>query len=248
MLKIRIIPILTFNGIGLVKTKKFQNPRMIGNPVQAARVYNSRGVDELVFLDIIASKQKRKPNLKLIEDVIKQCYMPVAIGGGIETIDDINNLLKIGADKVVVKSKAILDKNFMIEAIKFFGSQCITVSIDAIKLNNSYKIFNEFGLDINIESFVKEMEDLGVGEFILNSVDNDGMMSGFNIELVNNVEQYTNTPIVVVGGAGNMGHYIDLFNKTKTNSVGSSSIFHFTQHTPLDIKTELKNINLPIRI
>jgi cyclase len=248
MLKIRIIPILTFNGIGLVKTKKFQNPRMIGNPVQAARVYNSRRVDELVFLDITASKQKRKPNLKLIEDVIKQCYMPVAIGGGIETIDDINNLLKIGADKVVIKSKAILDKKFMIEAIKFFGSQCITVSIDAIQLNNTYKIFNEFGLDINIESFIKEMEDLGVGEFILNSVDNDGMMSGFNIELVNNVEQHTNTPIVVVGGAGNMGHYIDLFNKTKTNSVGSSSIFHYTQYTPHDIKAELKSINLPIRI
>ena len=107
MLKVRIIPILTFNGFGLVKTKQFLNPRMVGNPVQAARVYNSRGVDELVFVDILATEQKRKLNLKLVADVIKECYMPVGIGGGISSIDDINNLLKIGADKVIIKTKFI---------------------------------------------------------------------------------------------------------------------------------------------
>ena len=112
MLKVRIIPILTFNGFGLVKTKNFQNPRMVGNPVQSARVYNSRGVDELVFLDITASNQKRKINLKLVADVIKECYMPVGIGGGIESINDINDLLKIGADKVVIKTKALTNRPF----------------------------------------------------------------------------------------------------------------------------------------
>jgi cyclase len=131
MLKVRIIPILTFNGFGLVKTKKFTNPRMVGNPVQAARVYNSRGVDELVFVDIFASSQNRKVNLKLVADVIKECYMPVAIGGGIETIEDINNLLKIGADKVIIKTKALLDAKFIDEAVAFFGSQCISIAIDA---------------------------------------------------------------------------------------------------------------------
>ena len=120
MLKVRIIPILTFNGFGLVKTKTFTNPRMVGNPVQTARVYNSRGVDELVFLDIFATSQKRKINLKLVADVIKECYMPVAIGGGIESIEDINALLKIGADKVVIKTKAITDKKFVSEAVSFF--------------------------------------------------------------------------------------------------------------------------------
>jgi cyclase len=104
MLKVRVIPILTFNGLGLVKTKQFSNPRMVGNPVQAARVYNSRGVDELIFLDISASQQNRKINLKLVADVIKECYMPVGIGGGIASIDDINNLLKIGADKVIINT------------------------------------------------------------------------------------------------------------------------------------------------
>ena len=115
MLKLRIIPVLTFNGFGLVKTKQFKNPRMVGNPVQAARVYNSRGVDELAFIDITASKQKRKLNLKLVGDVIKECFMPVTIGGAVSTIEDINNLLKIGADKVVIKSAALTDLNFIKE-------------------------------------------------------------------------------------------------------------------------------------
>ena len=141
MLKLRIIPLLTFNGFGLVKTKQFLYPRMVGNPVQAARVYNSRGVDELIFLDISASLQNRKINLKLVADVIKECYMPVGIGGGISSIEDINNLLKIGADKVIVKTKALIDKTFIKQCVSFFGSQCISISIDAIKNGDNYSIY-----------------------------------------------------------------------------------------------------------
>jgi cyclase len=248
MLKVRIIPILTFNGFGLVKTKKFGNPRMVGNPVQAARVYNSRGVDELVFLDILASAQKRKINLKLVADVIKECYMPVAIGGGIETIEDINNLLKIGADKVVIKTKALLDNHFIKEAVSFFGSQCISISIDAYKTSDGYKIHNNLGLDKLLDEFINEMVDCKVGEFILVSVDNDGMMNGFDTDLINYIEKMTNIPVIAVGGGGDMKHYTDLFSKTGVQAVGSASIFHFTQYTPLDIKNELKLINIPVRI
>lgn len=248
MLKVRIIPILTFNGFGLVKTKEFGNPRMVGNPVQSARVYNNRGVDELVFIDIFATVQKRKINLKLVADVIKECYMPVAIGGGIETIEDINNLLKIGADKVVIKTKALLDKDFIKEAVDFFGSQCISISVDAYKTPEGYKINNKLGLDIRLDDFVQEMIDCKVGEFVLVSVDNDGMMNGFDIELVNYVQEMTNIPIIAVGGGGNMEHYNELFSKTNVQAVGSASIFHFTQYTPLDIKNELKSINVPVRI
>jgi cyclase len=146
MLKVRIIPVLTFNGFGLVKTKRFVNPRMVGNPVQAARVYNNRGVDELVFIDINATTQKRKINLKVVSDVIKECYMPVAIGGGIETIEDINDLLKIGADKVIIKTKALLDIDFIKKAVAFFGSQCICISIDTYCTENGYQIFNNLGI------------------------------------------------------------------------------------------------------
>lgn len=248
MLKVRIIPILTFNGFGLVKTKKFSNPRMVGNPVQAARVYNNRGVDELVFIDIFATSQKRKINLKLVADVIKECYMPVAIGGGIETIQDINDLLKIGADKVIIKTKALTDIDFIKEAVAFFGSQCISIAVDAVKTTNGYKIYNKLDIDKSLEDYVQELIECKVGEFVLVSVDNDGMMNGFDTELINSVEKMTNIPIIAVGGGGNMEHYNELFSKTNVQAVGSASIFHFTQYTPLDIKNELKSIKIPVRI
>lgn len=248
MLKARIIPILTFNGFGLVKTKKFSNPRMVGNPVQAARVYNQRGVDELVFLDIFASEQKRKINLKLVADVIKECYMPVAIGGGITTIEDITNLLKIGADKVVIKSKALTDIDFIKQAVNVFGSQCITIAVDAYKAESGYKIHNKSGSDISLDNFLTNMTECEVGEFVVTSVDNDGMMNGFDNDLINYVLSKTAIPVIAVGGGGDMTHYSDLFTKTKTEAVGSASIFHFTQYTPLDIKNEIKKINIPVRI
>ncbi len=248
MLKVRIIPILTFNGFGLVKTKQFANPRMVGNPVQSARVYNSRGVDELVFLDIFASAQKRKINLKLVADVIKECYMPVAIGGGIESIQDINDLLKIGADKVVIKTKAFLDKDFIKESVLFFGSQCISIAVDVQQSESEYSVHNKLGLQISLDDFLSEMIVCKVGEFIVNSVDNDGLMSGFDTDLINYVLSKTQIPVVAVGGGGKMEHYNELFSKTNVKAVGSASIFHFTQFTPLDIKNELKNIGIPVRL
>ena len=248
MLKARVIPVLTFNGFGLVKTKKFTNPRMVGNPVQNARVYNSRGVDELVFIDIYATKQNRKINLKLVSDVIKECFMPVAIGGGIESIQDINDLLKIGADKVIIKTKALQDVQFIKDAVSFFGSQCICISIDVYKSDNVYKIYNTIGIDKSLDVFLQEMTSCEVGEFFLVSVDNDGMMGGFDLELVNYVEKKTKIPIIAAGGGGNMNHYNELLSKTKVRAIGSASIFHFTRYTPLDIKNELKSINIPVRI
>lgn len=221
---------------------------MIGNPVQAARVYNSRGVDELVFLDISASEQHRKINLKLVADVIKECYMPVAIGGGIASLADINSLLKIGADKVIIKTKALTDKDFILQAVDFFGAQCISIALDAIKAEGGFKIFNKLSLDISLESFIGKMEECGVGEYVVTSVDNDGLMEGFDIPLINEVATLTQRPIIAVGGGGNMDHYNELFSQTTIEAVGSASIFHFTQFTPLDVKMELKKIHKPVRI
>jgi cyclase len=248
MLKVRIIPILTFNGFGLVKTKQFANPRTVGNPIQAAKVYNSRGVDELVFLDIFASSQSRKNNLSVIQKIGNECFMPVSVGGGIESIDDINDLLKIGADKVVIKSKALSDVNFIKEAVQYFGSQCISISIDTFKIEEVYYIkCNQTNL-IKLEDFIQSMNECQVGEFLVNSVEQDGMMNGFDIELINKVDSITSIPIVAIGGGGNLNHFNELFLNTKIKAVGASSIFHFTQYTPLDIKNSLKGINIPVRI
>lgn len=248
MLKVRIIPVLTFNGFGLVKTKNFGTPRMVGNPVQTARVYNSRGVDELVFLDIFASAQKRKLNLKLVADVIKECYMPVAIGGGISSIEDINNLLKIGADKVVIKSKIIADPAFIKEASEVFGSQCITIALDAIRKNDSYYLYTPAGAEILLEEFMDRISGYSFGEIILTSVNNDGMMAGFDIDLVKLVENKTEVPIVVTGGGGEPEHFKELFSATNVEAVGAASIFHFTQYTPDDIKMAVGSIGKPVRI
>jgi len=248
MLKTRIIPILTFNGFALVKTKKFENPRMVGNPVQAARVYNSRGVDELIFIDIFATKQNRKINLKIAKDVIKECFMPVGIGGGISTLEDINDLLQIGADKVIIKQIALLNPSFITSAANFFGSQCICISIDVYKKNDEYLIFNQIVQNYKMVDYINIVQELGVGEIILNNVDSDGMMNGFDANLYNIVSLIAKVPVVYVGGGGNLEHYEELFTKTTCNAVGSASIFHFTQHTPLDIKNRLKSIGKPVRI
>jgi cyclase len=247
MLKLRIIPILTFNGFGLVKTKQFSNPRMLGNPVQAARVYNSRSVDELAFIDIFATRQKRKINLNLVKDVIRQCFMPVSIGGGIDSIDDINNLLRIGADKVIIKSRGITDPGFIHDAVHFFGSQCISIAIDAVKSHGKYKVHNDLGLDITVQEFIKKMQDLEVGEFILNSVDNDGMMNGFDIPLIQEMQQHIRIPVIVAGGAGNPTHFKNLFESTNIEAAGAASVFHFTQYTPADIRIELEKAGKPVR-
>jgi imidazole glycerol-phosphate synthase subunit HisF len=248
MLKIRIIPILTFNGFGLVKTKTFATPRMVGNPVQATRVYNSRGVDELVFLDIFASEQKRKINLKLVGDVIKECYMPVAIGGGIKSIEDINSLLKIGADKVVIKTHIIEHPEFIDQASDVFGAQCITIAVDAIKKDGQYYVYNKLNKEILLLDFLKHISNYRLGEIVLTSVNNDGHMNGFDIELVNLVEKNVTVPIVAAGGGGEPKHFEELFSKTNIEAVGAASIFHFTQYTPHDLKKAIGSVGKPVRI
>ena len=250
MLKCRVIPILTFNGFGLVKTKSFaSNPRMVGNAVQAAKVYNSRNVDELVFLDIYASDKNRKINLQLAHLIINECFMPVALGGGIKTIQDIEDLLAIGADKVVLKRKIIEDPEFINEASNIYGNQCITLAIDAIKKeNNQYYLYNRLDKEIPLFDFLKKINNYAFGEIILTSVNNDGMMNGFDIDLVNQVEKIIKVPIVIAGGAGEPSHIKELFSKTNTQAVAAASIFHFTRYTPRDLKLAIQSVGKPVRI
>ncbi|MBK9484359.1 MAG: imidazole glycerol phosphate synthase subunit HisF [Chitinophagaceae bacterium] len=248
MLKSESYLYLPFNGFALVKTKQFANPRMVGNPVQAARVYNSRAVDELAFIDIFATQQNRKNNLKIVQDVIKECFMPVAIGGGITSIEDITDLLKIGADKVIIKTAALTDREFIKNASEFFGAQCITIAVDVYRQDDQFNILNNAGKNITMQDFILEMQETGAGEIILNSVDKDGTMSGFDIAMIQEAEKITKVPMICVGGGGNLDHYVELFQQTNCEAVGSASIFHFTQFTPLDIKNSLKSINKPVRL
>ncbi len=248
MLKLRLIPVLTFDGISLVKTKEFSESRIVGNPIQAARVYNSRNVDELVFIDIKASEQKRKINLSLVKKVIDECFMPVTIGGGINTFDDINNLLGIGADKILIKSKAIDDPIFIENAVKYFGSQCISISVDVIKKNEQFFIYNLHKNDLQLNDFINEMNKIKVGEFIVNAVYKDGLMNGFDSKLYKIISNISSVPIVALGGAGKPEDFTKLIESGFFGGLASSSIYHFTQYTPNDIKLVLNESEIPVRI
>tara|TARA_B100000963_G_scaffold148278_3_gene129198 strand:+ start:61335 stop:62081 length:747 start_codon:yes stop_codon:yes gene_type:complete len=248
MLKVRVIPILTFNGLSLVKTKQFKLPRTVGNPIQSARVFNSRNVDELVFIDIMASKMKRKINLNLVENVIEECFMPVTIGGGISSFEDISNLLKIGADKVLIKTKALNDINFIRDAVNYFGSQCISISVDVQIDKKKYFIQGSKNNNLVMEDFICEMNKCDVGEYVINCVSHDGCMKGYDIKLLEYSSLLTQKPIIAVGGAGNPDHFIQLINSNFYGAIGASSIFHFTQYTPNDIKNLMKKNNIQVRV
>lgn len=250
MLKIRVIPILTFNGFALVKTKNFGNPRMVGNPVQSARVFNSRNVDELIFLDIFASAQKRKLNSKIVKPVINECFMPVAIGGGIDSIEDIHNLLNLGADKVVIKTKAQKDPSFIKEAVKIFGSQAIVVAVDVKTIKGHY-VLHHFDKDLDLQPaipFVKRVEDFGAGELCVTDVESEGLMKGYNVQMIQAIRKKTELPIIVNGGAGVPKDFSDVLNASSVTGIAASSIFYYTKFTPFDIKSELKKHGHPVRI
>ena len=248
MLKVRIIPVLTFNGISLIKTKQFSNPRIVGNPIQAARVYNSRNVDELVFIDIYATKQNRKINLPVVKKVIDECFMPITIGGGIKTLDDINDLLRIGADKVLIKTMALNNLNFIIEAVRYFGSQCISISVDVIKHKGERYIYDRNDNKLLLDQFINDMNKCEVGELILTSVNQDGMMKGYDLELINKVVSMTKIPVVSLGGAGQPSHFEELANIGYGGAYAAASIYHFTQYTPREVKLTLKRSNTPVRL
>ena len=247
MLKLRIIPVLTFNGLALVKTRKFGTARMVGNPIQSARVYNSRGVDELVLLDIKATEQNRSLSLEIVKDVLKECYMPVAVGGGIKTIAQISELLKIGADKVVIKSAALSDPAFIKSAVDTFGAQCICIAVDVKRENETYLISHSGNNQILAADFISRMNDLNVGELMVTAVARDGEMSGYDLELAKFVRPLTNLPIIVSGGAGKPEDFLNLFQAADVQAAAAASIFHFTQYTPQDIKMLLDQNGLPVR-
>ena len=248
MLKVRLIPVMTFNGISLVKTKQFTNPRTVGNPIQVARVYNSRNVDELIFVDIKATEQGRNINLPLVKKVIDECFMPVTIGGGIRTFEDINDLLGIGADKVLIKSMALQDPDFIINAVDYFGSQCISIAVDVILADGEYWIQQKNDEKVLMEVFINKMNQCNVGEFVVNAVDNDGMMNGYDHDLYQKVTRITSKPIVALGGAGTPSHFIQLMQTGYNGALAAASIYHFTQFTPQEVKSTLNNAKIPVRI
>lgn len=248
MLKHRIIPCVLLKEWQLVKSIQFDSFRTIGHPTSTARIYNARNVDELIVLDIDASLGHNKINKEIIEDIANECFMPLTIGGGIHSIDDIYTVLNAGADKISINSKALEDLEFIKEASSIFGSQCIVCSIDVKKINDEYKVFNKkLGiLDIDPIDLAIKYQKYGAGEILLTSIDYEGLTQGYNIELIKLFKNKLEIPIILNGGMGEPIHATKAI-QNGADAIAASSIFHFSKYTPNDIKNNLKKNNISVR-
>jgi len=225
----RVIPVLLLKGKGLVKTVKFKNPTYIGDPINAVRIFNDLKADELIFLDITASKEKRLISLELVKEIGDEAFMPFGVGGGISNIHQIEDILKAGAEKVILNTNAFLKPKLIKESSKYFGSQSIVVSIDVKKsIFGKYDIYIFDGskkVKIDIGEYAKKIEDLGAGEIIINSIDKDGMMNGYDLEIIKFLSEKVNVPVIACGGAGNLIHFKQAFEKGKAHSLAAGSLF-----------------------
>jgi imidazole glycerol-phosphate synthase subunit HisF len=243
VLKKRIIPVLLLKNGRMVKGQQFNAYRDTGEPVSQAKIYNAHNTDELVFLDIEATSLGRSSLIDLISRVAQECFMPLSVGGGISSLDDIRELISAGADKVIINSAAINNFELINAASKRFGKQAIIISIDLKKENGQYVIYTNSGKKRENVSFLehlKMVEDAGAGEIIINSIDNDGMMGGYDIELLKLAKGGCSIPIVICGGAGNFEHLYEGF-QNNAHAVACASLFHFGDNNPTRARSFLLN-------
>jgi len=251
MLKNRIIPCLDVKNGRVVKGINFVNLKDAGDPVEQAKIYSDGGADEICFLDITASNENRETIYGVVKNTSKKCFVPLTVGGGVRSIDDINKLLNCGADKVSINTAAVQNPNLVIESSKKFGSQCVVVAIDAKKKGNNWEVYthggrNETGIDV-IE-FAKKMESSGAGELLVTSMDRDGTQIGYDIDLISNISSKVNIPLIASGGVGNLDHLVDGIKLGKASAVLAASIFHYGKHSVLEAKQYLESKGIPVRI
>ena len=251
MLKNRIIPCLDVKNGRVVKGINFVDLKDAGDPVEQAKIYSDGGADEICFLDITASNENRETIFDVVERTSKKCFVPLTVGGGVRTVEDINKLLNCGADKVSINTAAVENPRVIEESSKKFGSQCIVVAIDAKKKNDKWEIFTHGGRNnsgINALEFAKKMENSGAGELLVTSMDRDGTQAGYDNELIFNINTKVNIPIIASGGVGNLDHLVDGIKLGKASAVLAASIFHFGKYTIKEAKEFFLKNNIPIRI
>ena len=251
MLAKRVIPCLDIKDSRTVKGVNFVDLVDAGDPVELAKYYSENGADELVFLDITATKEGRKTFAKLADDISLNINIPFTVGGGIKTIEDVDILLKSGADKVSINSYAVKNPNFINELAMNFGSQCVVVAIDAKYVDNDWFVFLIGGrvkTDIKLFEWAKEVENRGAGEILFTSMDHDGTKNGFACHVLEKLSKVVNIPIIASGGAGKIEHFYDVFKSGNIDAALAASVFHFNEIGLNNLKIELKNNNIPIRL
>ena len=252
MLKSRIIPCLDVKNGRVVKGINFVELKDAGDPVEQAKIYSDSGADEVCFLDITASNENRNTIIDIVRKTAKECFVPLTVGGGVRTIQNITDLLLAGADKVSINTAAVKNVDFVKEASKKFGSQCIVVAIDAKKISdNKWEVFTHGGrnkADIDAIEFAKQVETNGAGEILLTSMDRDGTKSGYDIDLLKAITQRTNIPVIASGGVGNLEDLYDGIVKGGASAVLAASIFHYGEYKIKDAKEYLNSKNVSVRL
>lgn len=252
MITKRIIPCLDVKNGRVVKGVNFEGLSDVSSPVSLAKYYSECGADELVFYDITASSEGRALFTDILTEVARTIFIPLTVGGGINTLDDFDRVLKCGADKVSVNSGAIRNPDLIGDAAKRYGDQCVVISADVKRVNGEFRVFAKGGrVDTGMEaiSWIKRCVDNGAGEVVLNSIDTDGVKGGFDIEMLKAVTNVVSVPVIASGGAGAVGHFVDLFRQVPDVSAGlAASVFHFGEIKIPDLKQELSEAGITVRI
>ncbi|HFI0270665.1 TPA: imidazole glycerol phosphate synthase subunit HisF [Streptococcus suis] len=252
MLAKRIIPCLDVKDGRVVKGVNFVNLTDVGDPVDAAKAYYEAGCDELVFLDITATHEERDTTVDMVRRVAEQVFIPFTVGGGIRSVEDMNKMLKAGADKVSVNSSAVANPQLIADCAEKFGNQCVVVAIDAKKVEDgSWHVFVAGGrkdTGIDLLDWVKKVVSLGAGEILLTSMDKDGTKSGFDIEMLNAVANVVTVPIIASGGAGNSQHILEVFEQTPATGALAASIFHYGEVSIADTKQAMRQSGIEVRV
>ncbi len=253
MLSVRIIPCLDVTDGRVVKGIRFKQLRDAGDPVEIAKAYEKQGADELVFLDITASSDRRQIMHDVVEVTASQCFMPLTVGGGLRNLDDIRRMLKSGADKVSLNTAAVEDPELVLRASQKFGNQCIVVAIDAKRTPgaDTWQVYTHGGrnpVSLDAVEWAKELCRLGAGEILLTSMDRDGTQIGYDIDLTKRISEAVEVPVIASGGAGNLGHLAEVLKKGKASAVLAASIFHFGDYTITEAKQRLAAEGIPVRL
>ena len=251
MLKNRIIPCLDVKNGRVVKGINFVDLKDAGDPVEQAKIYSDGGADEICFLDITASNENRDTIYDVVKRTSKKCFVPLTVGGGVRSIDDINKLLNCGADKVSINTAAVKNSKVVLESSKKFGSQCIVVAIDAKKNGDKWEVFTHGGRNnsgIDALDYAKKMEESGAGELLVTSMDKDGTQKGYDIYLITKIASKVNIPLIASGGVGNLDHLVDGIRLGNASAVLAASIFHYGKYSIKEAKEYLDSKGIPVRI
>lgn len=251
MLTKRIIPCLDVTDGRVVKGINFIDLQDVGDPVEVARAYNEEGADELVFLDITATSDERNIMLDVVERTAAEVFIPLTVGGGIRSVEDMKNMLLAGADKISLNSAAIQQPKLIQQGAEKFGSQCIVVAIDAKKIDNSWHVFMKGGREdtgLDAVDWAKKAVALGAGEILLTSMDADGTKEGYDLALNQAICEAVSVPVIASGGCGNVEDIVEVFDKTEVSAALAASIFHYGEVKILDVKKSLKEQNMEVRL